>query len=96
MHESDAISLHDLPLSENMSNCEIGAMRSVTTSVKRLTQNEFQILLLMQSLQSNIIYLNYVDSLFAIGFINYKKLRFWFQMKQCLKEELTLKNQSIK
>ena len=35
LYESDAISLHDLPLSENMSNFESFAMRSVATTVQR-------------------------------------------------------------
>ena len=52
--------------------------------------------ILRQSSQSNTISLNYVNNLFAIGFLKYKKLHLWFQMKQCLKEELTWKKHSIK
>ena len=48
-------------------------------------------LFLRQSLQSNVDSLIYVDNLFATGVINYKKLRLWFHVKHCLKEELTQK-----
>ena len=48
-----------------------------------------KVLFLRQSVQSNIISLNYVDNLFGIGVMNYKELYLWFQMRHCLKEELT-------
>ena len=43
-------------------------------------------LFLRQSSQCNVISLNYVGNLFAIGVIKYKKLRLWLHMKQSLRE----------
>ena len=47
-HESDAISLHDLPLSENMNNFEINAMRSVATIAERRMHNELKFIFAKQ------------------------------------------------